>query len=884
LQALNQDKSITVNAADLASLASQNVRVLHVDDDAAFLQISKLVLQEMDNCFDVDWACSVDEAMAKLATNSYDVIVSDYEMPEKSGLVFLKKLREQGNRIPFVLFTGKGREEVAILALNLGADGYYNKQGSAETVYGELAHGLKMVTQRKKAKEALRISEAKFSKIFMNGPNAVSITRSSDGKIIDANDSVIELLGYNPKDVIGKTVFELGIWANPDERQGFVEELLEKGSVHDRDLVFRRKDGTLVDIIMSATIIEINGEQFLISSFVDVTKRKKAEMALLESEAKYHELVDSLPEIVFEIDRKGRIVFASRAAFELTGYSAEDFGNDFDATRLVAPEDVERARRNLERMFARKVRQSNEYMFLKKDGTRFSVLLTSIPVVKDNNIAGARGIVVDMTERKEAEDAVKRSELRFRSICENSFDAVLLTKPNGSILSANPAACSMFGMSEEEIIDAGQAGVIVNDERARLAIEERQTKGRAKAELTFIRKDGSNFEGEVSSSIFTDADGTIKTSMIIRDITERKNNEESLRKSEERYRELTNSLPEIVFELDFKGKLTFLNDQGFKIMGYSSEELGKGVDILQFVIPEQRKIVLDNMKKALARQQPDPYEYTIVKKDGTTFPALVMTTPIIFEKKVVGLRGTVLDITERESMEKKLGKALSTAELLNEKLSIVGGFVRHDVKNKLSAINGNVYLAKKQIGDNVATQKNLDQIKVSSDNIVRILDFAKTFELLGNEKLALMDVGAAFDKAVSLFTDLKGVKIVNDCTGFSVLADSMLTTMFHNLIDNSLKYGEKLAQIKAYTLNNADGSRSVVYEDDGVGIDAETKKHLFEKGFGKGTGLGLYLIKKATDVYGWNIEENGMKRHGARFVMTIPKTSEKGQIEHQVQS
>ena len=305
MQALNQARSVVASVADLASSNDQSVRVLHVDDDEAFLHISKLILQEMDNCFDVDYARGVDEAMAKLATNNYDVIVSDYEMPGKTGLGFLKELREQGSRIPFVLFTGKGREEVAILALNLGADGYYNKQGSTETVYGELAHGLKMVTHRKKAEEALRISEAKFSKIFMNGPNAVSITRLSDGKIIDANDSVVQLLGHNPKEVIGKTVFELGIWANPDDRQGFVKELLEKGSVHDHDLVLRRKDGTLVDIIMSAAIIEINGEQFLISSFVDVTKRKRAEMALLESEEKYHELVDSLPEIVFEIDRKG---------------------------------------------------------------------------------------------------------------------------------------------------------------------------------------------------------------------------------------------------------------------------------------------------------------------------------------------------------------------------------------------------------------------------------------------------------------------------------------------------------------------------------------------------------------------------------------------------
>jgi signal transduction histidine kinase len=235
----------------------------------------------------------------------------------------------------------------------------------------------------------------------------------------------------------------------------------------------------------------------------------------------------------------------------------------------------------------------------------------------------------------------------------------------------------------------------------------------------------------------------------------------------------------------------------------------------------------------------------------------------------------IRDITERKKNEKKLGRTLSMAELLNEKLSIVDGFVRHDVRNKLSAINGNVYLAKKRSSDNVEIQKYLDQIKLSSDNIVRILDFAKTFESLGNEKLVLTDVGAAFDQAISLFPDLKGVNVTNDFQGFKVMADSMLTTIFHNLIENSLKYGEKLAQIRVYTLRNADGSRSIIYEDDGVGIDAETKKHLFKKGFGKGTGLGLYLIKKAIGVYGWNIKETGMKLRGVRFVITIPKTGEK---------
>jgi PAS domain S-box-containing protein len=369
---------------------------------------------------------------------------------------------------------------------------------------------------------------------------------------------------------------------------------------------------------------------------------------------------------------------------------------------------------------------------------------------------------------------------------------------------------------------------------------------------------------------------------VLRDITDRKKNEQAILESQQKFSALFSANPEAAVFVDTDFHVIEANQRFSALFGYSLDEI-KGKVVTDLIVPGdaeeesktiRRKILLEPVEIVTRRK----------RKDGSQVPLFMSGGPVFVGDKVIGLVMVYKDISDIIAVQDALSKALSTAELLNEKLSIVGGFVRHDVRNKLSAINGNVYLAKKQAGDNVATQKCLDQIKLSSDNIVRILDYSKTFESLGNEKLALTDVGAAFDQAVSLFTDLKGVKIVNDCKGFSVLADSMLTTMFHNLIDNSMKYAEKLAQIKAYTLTNADGSRSIVYEDDGVGIDVETKKHLFEKGFGKGTGLGLYLIKKATDVYGWKIEETGMKWHGARFVMTIPKTSEKGQIEHQVQS
>ncbi|MGA2386883.1 MAG: response regulator [Candidatus Bathyarchaeia archaeon] len=128
---------------------------MHVDDDACFLEVSKMIL-ELENKFEIDTATSVDDAFFKLQTQSYDAIVCDYEMPIKNGLDFLKELREQENNIAFIVFTGRGREEVAIRALNLGADHYINKNSSPEAVYSELANAIRKIVESKKEARSIR--------------------------------------------------------------------------------------------------------------------------------------------------------------------------------------------------------------------------------------------------------------------------------------------------------------------------------------------------------------------------------------------------------------------------------------------------------------------------------------------------------------------------------------------------------------------------------------------------------------------------------------------------------------------------------------------------------------------------------------------------------
>jgi len=133
------------------------IRVLHVDDDDCILRVSKLIL-EMSGAFQVETALSVGEAFDKMGKFAYDVVVSDYHMPGQDGLQFLKALREKGNRISFLLFSGENRHEIRIKALSFGADGYFNKIGSPETVYGDLLRGIESAIAR--ARTELKYDES----------------------------------------------------------------------------------------------------------------------------------------------------------------------------------------------------------------------------------------------------------------------------------------------------------------------------------------------------------------------------------------------------------------------------------------------------------------------------------------------------------------------------------------------------------------------------------------------------------------------------------------------------------------------------------------------------------------------------------------------------
>jgi PAS domain S-box-containing protein len=343
----------------------------------------------------------------------------------------------------------------------------------------------------------------------------------------------------------------------------------------------------------------------------------------------------------------------------------------------------------------------------------------------------------------------------------------------------------------------------------------------------------------------------------------------------ERFRALFLENPEAVLFCDNKFRILDANPSFTALFGFSLQEV-QGKDARELIVPEKRQNESAIFQRDLENRHVEA-RTVIKRKDGSEVNVALSGASLFVKRKLVGYILVYRDITELAFAAEELSKmfeeqnrTLEKTSLLNEKMSVIGNLTRHDVRNKLAAIGGYAYLAKKRSVDN-EVRGYIAQIEEVVKNIVRILDFAKAYEMIGSQERVDVNVGKLVSDAASLFTDLKRVEIVNECGDFQVQADSLLMELFHNLIDNSLKYGEKITQIRVYTQPDNDGSTCLIYEDDGVGVDPAIKANIFQKGFGKGTGYGLWLIRRICEMYGWTIEETGEPGKGARFVMKIPK-------------
>ena len=302
------------------------------------------------------------------------------------------------------------------------------------------------------------------------------------------------------------------------------------------------------------------------------------------------------------------------------------------------------------------------------------------------------------------------------------------------------------------------------------------------------------------------------------------------------------------------------------------------MNIFYFLVPEDQQRAIENIQKRMQGEKSSGTELMFQRKDGSRFPGLVFAERVTLQEGKLGLRGVIVNISQSK-------KATEELTIMNEKLRVVGGLTRHDVRNKLSTVTGYAYILKKKHGDQSDIVDSLGKMEQAVKDSMKIFDFAKMYEQLGMEELTYIDVETKLNEAVALFSEAIP-KIINDYHGLTVLADSFLRQLFYNFIDNTKKYGQKTTTIKVHYQNVDENSLKLIYEDDGVGIPLENKTSLFKEGFSTGgsTGFGLFLAKKMIDVYGWKIEENGEPGTGAKFTITIPKLNQNGKENFQITS
>jgi PAS domain S-box-containing protein len=260
------------------------ISVLYVDDEESLLDLTKIFL-EKTGLFQIETAISPLDALKRLEEKSFDALISDYEMPVMNGLELLKRVRSGGKNIPFIIFTGRGREEVVIKAFDLGADSYMQKGGATIAQFTELAHKIKQAVQSRQADLAMRSSEEKFSKVFALSPIPMAISEYASHRFVDVNEEFLECSGFRREEVIGRTALDLGLFGDPSiyDRLNAAIEGGEK--IRNVEIEIVEKNGVRGNKLFSAGVFRMGDEAFLLTFTIDITDRKQSELEIRTRDA-----------------------------------------------------------------------------------------------------------------------------------------------------------------------------------------------------------------------------------------------------------------------------------------------------------------------------------------------------------------------------------------------------------------------------------------------------------------------------------------------------------------------------------------------------------------------------------------------------------------------
>ena len=545
-------------------MSSPSVQILAVDDEADLCALTKDFL-EMSEGFKVDTVSSVLEAKNALAKNHYDAIISDYQMPGENGIQFLKSLRSTGDKTPFILFTGKGREEVVIEALNDGADSYLQKGNEPVSQYAELSHRIKLLVERQLAEKAAHDGEERYKWMFESAPVAINITRGSE--IIYANSSYLRMFGCSGLEEL-KNCLPLELFA-PECRSQISKNIRERANGHEVPTSYEaeciRRDGTRFPIMMYLTRTAFVDGPATVAFVIDVTKQKdsgkhlkrlnreliaikECNRALVKAQTE-NDLLNEVCRIVCQVagyrmawigmaehDEARSILPVAWSGFD-HGYVEQIKATWADDERGLGPSgmSIKTGKTVFTQDFDRDDRTSLWRERARENGYRSSI---AIPLLDNAVVLGTFmlysdqingftdeevGLLEEMAgdlsfgiislrakeHQAKMEEALRKSEERYSKLLATIPDLVIMTDMRGNIVLVNGPTLALSGYTSNEVIGHSLFSFMVPDDMAK-AIKNAEMRIERKLDLVeyhLIMKDGSIIIFEANGEVLRDSDG-----------------------------------------------------------------------------------------------------------------------------------------------------------------------------------------------------------------------------------------------------------------------------------------------------------------------------------------------------------------------------------------
>jgi PAS domain S-box-containing protein len=708
---------------------SGSVRVLHVDDEPDFADMAATFVEREDDRFDIETATSAGEGLDRLASDDFDCVVSDYDMPGRSGIEFLEAVREEYPDLPFVLYTGKGSEEVASDAISAGVTDYLQKE-SGTGQYPVLANRIRNAVEKYRTQTELADREKRLDLFFEESPMGV-VEWDENFEFVRLNESAEEILGYDEADLVGKSWESIVAESDREQVGVVVSDLLEAEGGHHSINENVRKDGQRIVCEWHNRVVTDEDDEVItiFSQFRDITGRRR-------QERRFEAIFNNTYTFTGLMEPDGTLIEANDTALSFGGLDREDvvgkrlwetaWVRSNDEARETVEQAVERGRGG--ELFRDEIRVEGS--------DRDAIIDFSVRPITDER--GEVTLLVpegrDITERRERERRLEESEQTYRTLAENF--------PDGAVgVYDRDLRYDLVEGAMWEYMDANAGdleGNTIQDVFSESVVTDIEPLFRAAIDAGETGDVITEFEGRtlrVWATPLRDSEGEIFAGLsFARDITDQVERERNL----ERTLDLLDQTERIAdvggWEIDTETQEVFWTDHLFEMLGRDVGEEPPLDEALDVYVEEDRPRVESAIEEALAAGESFDVEARFERPDREIRWFQIRGEPTVEDGETATLRGAVQDVTERTERERELERTEARFRALAENFPN-GGVHYFDADARYEYVAGAGF-------DPVDTSpadlegNTIHEVEPYSAEIVETLEPVVESTLAGNEETA----------------------------------------------------------------------------------------------------------------------------------------------------